>query len=174
MEAYIGEADRASHARFGPTDRNRVMYGPPGIAYVYLVYGMYDCLNIVTEPAGRPAALLVRAVEPVAGVAAMRAARLATALRRRRGVDPTAEAARLDRSAERALTAGPGLVAGAFGLDRSWTGTDLCDPDAPLRLESAPPGEAPGRIVAGPRIGVDYAGEPWTSRPWRFVLARGD
>lgn len=172
MEAYIGEADRASHARFGPTDRNRVMYGPPGIAYVYLVYGMYDCLNIVTEPAGRPAALLVRAVEPVTGVAAMRAARLAAALRRRRGIEPAAEAARLGRSPERALTGGPGLVAAAFGLDRSWTGTDLCDPEAPLRLEPAPPGEATRRIVAGPRIGVGYAGEPWTSRPWRLVLAR--
>lgn len=64
VEAYIGREDRASHARFGETDRNRVMFGPPGHAYVYLVYGMYDCLNVVTEPAGAPAALLVRAVEP--------------------------------------------------------------------------------------------------------------
>jgi DNA-3-methyladenine glycosylase len=55
VEGYIGEADRASHARFGRTARNAVMYGPPGTAYVYLVYGMHDCLNIVTEPAGRPA-----------------------------------------------------------------------------------------------------------------------
>ncbi|HTK44549.1 MAG TPA: DNA-3-methyladenine glycosylase, partial [Patescibacteria group bacterium] len=58
VEAYIGEDDRASHARFGRTARNAVMYGPPGIAYVYLVYGMYDCLNVVTEPEGRPAAVL--------------------------------------------------------------------------------------------------------------------
>ena len=75
VEAYIGEEDRASHARFGPTDRNRVMYGPAGTAYVYLVYGMHHCLNVVTEPAGRPAALLVRAVEPIDGIDAMRAAR---------------------------------------------------------------------------------------------------
>ena len=75
LEAYIGEHDRASHARFGRTDRNRVMYGPPGRAYVYLVYGMHDCLNIVTEPEGSPAALLVRAVDPLDGVAAMRDAR---------------------------------------------------------------------------------------------------
>src|SRR5690349_12389402 len=68
VEAYIGEDDRASHARFGTTDRNRVMYGPPGRAYVYLVYGMHDCLNIVTEPEGSPAALLVRAVAPIDGV----------------------------------------------------------------------------------------------------------
>ena len=79
VEAYVGEEDRASHARFGPTDRNRVMYGPAGVAYVYLVYGMHHCLNVVTEPAGRPAALLVRAVEPLEGIDAMRAARDALA-----------------------------------------------------------------------------------------------
>ena len=62
VEAYIGVDDRASHARFGPTARNRPMFGSPGHAYVYLVYGIYDCLNIVTEPAGSPAAVLVRAV----------------------------------------------------------------------------------------------------------------
>ena len=75
VEAYIGIEDRASHARMGPTPRNAVMFGPPGIAYVYLVYGMHHCLNVVTEPAPRPAALLIRAVEPVSGLAAMRAAR---------------------------------------------------------------------------------------------------
>ena len=67
LEAYIGEDDRASHARFGRTPRNRTMYGPPGHAYVYLVYGMYDCLNIVTEPAGRPAALVYPAHCPGRG-----------------------------------------------------------------------------------------------------------
>ena len=84
VEAYIGEDDRASHARFGRTARNAVMYGPPGIAYVYLVYGMYDCLNIVTEAEGGPAAILVRAVEPLEGATAMRAARVERLARRRR------------------------------------------------------------------------------------------
>lgn len=67
-EAYIGEEDQACHARFGPTPRARLLFGPPGHAYVFLIYGMYDCFNVVAEPDGRPAAVLVRAVEPDEGV----------------------------------------------------------------------------------------------------------
>ncbi|HSK51820.1 MAG TPA: DNA-3-methyladenine glycosylase, partial [Clostridia bacterium] len=127
LEAYIGEDDRASHARFGRTARNQTMYGPPGHAYVYLVYGMYDCLNIVTEPAGRPAALLVRAVEPLEGLDRMRAARTALhdARRRRRpaGVEGRAAARHIP---DARIASGPGLVAAAFGIDTSWTGRDMC------------------------------------------------
>jgi DNA-3-methyladenine glycosylase len=175
LEAYIGEEDLASHARFGRTVRNAVMYGPPGIAYVYLVYGMYDCLNIVTEPAGQPAALLVRAVEPVEGIEAMRSGRLAS-WRQRRKEPPTgeageAEAARLDGLPAERLASGPGLVAAAFGIDRTMTGLDLLDPDSPLRLEAAPPGEPRPAIETTPRIGIGYAGSPWTDVPWRFVVA---
>ena len=159
VEAYIGEEDRASHARFGPTDRNRVMFGPPGIAYVYLVYGMYHCLNVVTEPAARPAALLVRAVEPVTGVAAMRVARAAT--RPGIGTRPPPDAR---------LAAGPGLVCAAFSIDRAMTGLDLCDPASPLRLETAPEDEAPPAVEQTPRVGIDYAGEPWAAVPWRFLV----
>ena len=159
VEAYIGEDDRASHARFGPTDRNRVMFGPPGIAYVYLVYGMYHCLNVVTEPAPRPAALLVRAVEPVAGMVAMRAARAAT--RPGIGTRPPPDAR---------LAAGPGLVCAAFSIDRTMTGLDLCDPASPLRLEAAPVHEPAAHIEQSPRIGIAYAGEPWASVPWRFLV----
>lgn len=156
VEAYIGEADRASHARMGPTARNRVMFGPPGVAYVYLVYGMHHCLNVVTEPDGRPAAVLIRAVEPLDGVEAMRAAReerRATAV----------------RTPDARLAAGPGLVAAAFDIDRSCTGLDLCDPSSPLRLEPRPDDEAVPAIQATPRIGIAYAGEPWVTVPWRFV-----
>jgi DNA-3-methyladenine glycosylase len=175
VEAYIGHEDRASHARFGQTDRNRVMFGPPGHAYVYLVYGMHACLNVVTEPEGAPAALLVRAAEPLEGADRMRADRVARAAASRRATSPErarADRERIGRVPVSRLASGPGLVAAAFGLDTGWTGTDLCDPTAPLRLEAAPtPLEPQAAIVATPRIGIDYAAEPWASQPWRLSLA---
>jgi DNA-3-methyladenine glycosylase len=167
VEAYIGEDDRASHARFGRTARNSVMYGPPGVAYVYLVYGMYDCLNVVTEPEGRAAAVLIRAVEPVEGVDAMRAARVRhAAARARTGDDRAAISDRLTSLPAARLAAGPGLVAAAFDITRAETGLDLLDPRSSLRLAA---GEPPLRVEATPRIGIDYAAEPWRSQPWRFV-----
>ena len=174
MEAYIGEADRASHARFGPTPRNRIMYGPPGHAYVYLVYGMHDCLNVITEPLGAPAALLIRAVVPIEGVDAMRLDRVLRTGRGRRGW--TAEraersATRLARLPDDRLADGPALVTAAFGIDTRWTGVDLCYPRSPLRIETRPPGESI-RIATSPRIGIDYAGSPLTEQPWRFTIAR--
>jgi DNA-3-methyladenine glycosylase len=170
VEAYIGEDDAASHARFGRTARNAVMFGPPGIAYVYLVYGMHECLNVVTEPNGRPAAVLIRAVEPIAGIPAMREARLATVLRRAHTPDASLRAAaRIGALAPTGLTTGPGLVAAAFDITREHTGLDLFDPHAPLRIEAA---AAPTDIVATPRIGIGYAPEPWRSLPWRFVERR--
>ncbi len=176
-EAYAGPEDLASHARFGSPTRNAVMAGPPGIAYVYLVYGMYDCLNVVTGPTGRPGAVLIRAVEPLTGMEIMRAGRLAVGGHRRagrRGTGSTMDAAeRLMRVPDHALARGPGLVGACFGVDRSWTGTDLCAPDSPLHLEAGGTvgaGAQPGRIVAGPRVGVGYAGAPWDTVPWRFAL----
>lgn len=164
VEAYGGPEDAASHARFGPTARNRVMFGPPGIAYVYLVYGMHHCLNVVVGPPGRAAAVLIRAVEPLDGVAAMRDARAAARRPRSRGRSdprPTADAR---------LASGPGLVGQALGIDRTLTGIDLCDAASPLSLAmGAPPAAA--SVVATPRIGVDYAADPWTRMPWRLLLA---
>lgn len=173
LEAYIGLDDLASHARFGETARNRVMFGPPGRAYVYLVYGMYDCLNVVTEPAGAPAALLVRAIEPLEGIEAMRVDRIVRVTTRRRTLTPeraVSEADRLTALPSARLASGPGLVAAAFGLDTGWTGMDLCDPASPLRLEAAPPDDPLPEVVATARTGIDYAGEPWTGRPWRFIV----
>ena len=176
VEAYIGEADLASHARFGRTTRNAVMYGPPGIAYVYLVYGMHECLNVVTEPEGRPAAVLIRAVEALdaSSAAAMRAARAKRWLERQREPDPSriaAEQARLAALPNARIASGPGLVAAAFGLTRAETGRDLLDPAATIRIE---PGSPPARIEATPRIGIGYAAEPWRSRPWRFIDSDSD
>jgi DNA-3-methyladenine glycosylase len=131
---------------------------------VYLVYGMHHCLNVVTEPAGRPAALLVLAVEPIEGIEAMRAARDARAVARGRTAGDVRR-----RVPDARLTAGPALVAAAFDITRADTGVDLCDPASPLRLE-APVAEPPPRIRATPRIGIPYAGEPWTSLPWRLVV----
>jgi DNA-3-methyladenine glycosylase len=147
------------------------MFGPPGHAYVYLVYGMYDCLNVVTEPAGTPAAVLVRAVEPLEGIESMRVDRAvrAASRRRRSPADAAAEADRIERLAAVRLASGPGLVAAAFGLDTTWTGVDLCDPVSPLRLEERPADEAPPDIEATSRIGVAYAGPDWSDRPWRLI-----
>jgi DNA-3-methyladenine glycosylase len=167
VEAYIGLDDRASHARFGPTARNAVMFGRPGIAYVYLVYGMYECLNVVTEPEGRPAAVLIRAVEPVEGEAGLRAGRLAHALRRARTPAARFSAeARIRAVPASRLASGPGLLAAAFEITRVSTGEDLLDPTAALRLE---PGRPVAVTQATARIGIGYAPEPWRSLPWRFV-----
>jgi DNA-3-methyladenine glycosylase len=149
------------------------MFGPAGFAYVYLVYGMYDCLNIVTEPAGSPAAVLVRAVEPLKGIDEMRAARLRWTSRRRR---TNAAALDIERSRVTAIPAarlasGPGLVAAAFDIDRALTGLDLCDAASSLRLESRPAHEAAPLVAAGPRVGVAYAGADWAARPWRLAIA---
>jgi DNA-3-methyladenine glycosylase len=161
VEAYVGHDDLASHARFGCTKRNAVMFGPPGVAYVYLVYGMHHCLNVVTEPDGMPAALLVRAVEPIAGVDEMRAARLRFAAERSRARIEVMPAAR--------LAAGPALVCAAFSIDRADDGVDLCDATSELRLEIAADDDPP-IVQTGPRIGIDYAPEPWRGRPWRYFV----
>ena len=171
VEAYIGTEDQASHARMGPTDRNRVMFGVAGIAYVYLVYGMHHCLNVVTGPDGFPAAVLLRSVVVTEGGAAARAARLERAIAARRADrdDPDAAAARLGSVPDRGLAMGPANLAAAFGVDRSDTGVDLLDPGSRVRLELPPSNWPPVELVATPRIGVAYAGPEWGSRPWRFL-----
>ncbi len=142
VEAYRGADDPASHAAGGPTPRSAVMFGPPGRAYVYLIYGVHHCLNAVTEPEGEAGAVLIRAVEPLTGLATMA---------RRRGPAPGAGG----------LCDGPGKLCRAFGIDRGWDGESLAGP----RLIIRPGDRPPERVVAGPRIGVRTA----RGRPWRFV-----
>lgn len=152
-EAYAGPQDRASHARAGRTARTEVMFGAAGHAYVYLVYGMHHCLNVVCGPDGEAAAVLIRAVEPLSGLARMR---------ERRGPS---------RGPDARLAAGPARACQALGIDRGLSGLDLIT-DERLWLADDPSTEvAEQDIVSGPRIGVDYAGPDWAARPWRFGLA---
>ncbi len=152
-EAYAGPDDRASHARAGLTRRTAPMFGPAGHAYVYLVYGMHECLNVVAEQDGVAGAVLIRALEPIDGVDLMRT-------RRRRPADPVAR-----------LCAGPARLAQALGVDRQLNGHDLTA-GRRLWIEAPPNGREPAKsaISSGPRVGVAYAAEPWASMPWRFWL----
>jgi DNA-3-methyladenine glycosylase len=154
------------------------MFGQPGVAYVYLVYGMYDCLNVVTGPDGAASAVLIRAVEPLTGLERMRVDRLAVARRRRvarEGAGLERARAGLARVPDHRLASGPGNVAAAFGIDTSWTGTDLCSEASSLRLErdtADPADSAPdAAVTVGQRVGVGYAGPDWAARPWRWSIA---
>jgi DNA-3-methyladenine glycosylase len=144
-EAYIGPDDQACHASRGRTPRTEIMFGQAGHAYVYLIYGFHFMLNIVTEAIDMPAAVLLRAVEPSAGVELMQA---------RRGTQPL-----------RSLASGPGKLCQAFAIDRKPNGGDLCG-DV-IYLEDR--GEPAPKFVTTPRIGVEYAGK-WKRKPWRFLI----
>jgi DNA-3-methyladenine glycosylase len=172
VEAYGGPRDLASHARAGRTARNATMFGPSGRTYVYGVYGMHTCLNVVCGPADHASAVLVRAVEPRVGVAAMREARLAQALATRQSerAAPVRAAARVARLPVAQLASGPGNVGAAFSIEREDDGRDLLDRLSPLRLEARPAAEPRPEMASGPRIGVGFAGVEWASRPWRFWL----
>ncbi len=145
VEAYGGADDPASHAYRGRTARNRVMFGPPGHAYVYFTYGMHHCFNVVCGSPGRAAAVLVRSLVPLAGQAVMT---------RRRG---TTDAHRLAR--------GPGALARALGIDRRHDGADLSV--GPVWVADLPAARQGRRVERGPRVGIRLAAE----RPLRYWLA---
>jgi DNA-3-methyladenine glycosylase len=151
------------------------MFGPPGRAYVYFVYGMYHCLNVVTEPQDSPSAVLIRAVEPLSGLGEMRSARVEHAGRSRRAGAPEPECGHGPRQEHRLpsdhrLASGPGLVCAAFSITRADDGADLCDVSSDLRLEANDPAGFPPIVATSPRIGIGYASEPWRSYPWRFYM----
>ncbi len=155
VEAYLGEDDPASHAGRGRTPRSEIMFGPPGIAYVYLIYGMHHCLNFVTEDEGTAGAVLIRAMEPLAGRELM--------VRRRGLAGP--------KTRDRDICAGPGRLCRALGIDLNWNGISLV---AGLPSTSGGeirvfPGEGPpGGPAATPRIGIRQA----VDRPLRFIDSR--
>ncbi|MGA8498079.1 MAG: DNA-3-methyladenine glycosylase [Xanthobacteraceae bacterium] len=140
VEAYH-QTDPAAHSFGGPTSRNAVMFGPPGYVYVYRSYGIHWCVNFVCEPKGSAAAVLIRAIEPTVGLAAMR---------RRRGVTD-----------ERLLCSGPGRVCEALRITHAHNGLALDEPPFALfaRTDAV-------EVVAGPRIGITKAVE----KPWRYGL----
>jgi DNA-3-methyladenine glycosylase len=140
-ESYEAD-DPACHAYVGLTERTRVLFGPPGHAYVYLSYGIHSLLNAVAEPEGDAAAVLIRALEPTHGIELMRA---------RRGAKPDTD-----------LCSGPGKLTEALGIDLSDNEADLTR--EPFQL--TPPAKRP-EIVTGPRIGITKA----VDRPWRFCAA---
>ncbi len=147
-EAYIGEDDPACHAAAGLTRRTAPLYGPPGLAYVYLNYGIHFLLNAVTEAEGHPAAVLIRALAPEQGVDLMR--------ERRGVVAPTVDDAGLCR--------GPGNLTRALGVTLHQNGADLCG-GSPLWIEEGP--GPPGPLVWGPRIGIRVG----VDAPWRCAVA---
>src|SRR5262245_26986971 len=152
-EAYIGEGDPACHAAPGPTKRNRPLYGPPGRAYVYLNYGIHYLVNAVTEPEGAPAAILIRALEPLEGTDLVRRRRLRLREASRR---PTLAARLL---ADESLCRGPGNLTVALGINLKQNRCDLTS--GPLAIEDA--GISAGPLDWSPRVGIRVG----TDRQWR-------
>jgi DNA-3-methyladenine glycosylase len=143
-EAYIGEDDPACHASFGRTPRNEPLYGPPGLAYVYLNYGIHYLVNAVTEADGHPAAVLIRALQPLDGIALMTQRRARTG----RDVD------------EHDLCRGPGNLSRALGITLADNRVDLCG----RKLSIEDRGISIGKVARGPRVGIRVA----VDRPWRW------
>jgi DNA-3-methyladenine glycosylase len=149
VEAYFEDGDPAAHSAAGRTARTAVLFGPPGHAYVYFIYGMHSCLNISCEPTGQAGSILVRALEPLQGLAQMAVGRGLTA-----------------QAAPRLLTSGPGRLCQAFGITRAThNGIDLLSADSDLQLRDD--GYGAQSILATPRIGITKAAE----RPLRFLIS---
>jgi DNA-3-methyladenine glycosylase len=144
VEAYLGQNDQAAHAWRGITKRTEILFGPPGHAYIYFIYGMYECLNFIAEPAGRAGCVLIRALEPLTGIEQMRQRR------------PTAR--RIED-----LASGPGKLTQALGITRKLNGSDLVTGKIELRAFD---NETPPEIVVTPRIGITHCAD-W---PLRFLI----
>lgn len=155
VEAYLGVKDQASHARRGPTPRAAIMFGPPGHLYVYLIYGMHHCMNVVTERDGVAGAVLLRAAEPVAPVD---------------DLGPVPGQGPATRGPARPLS-GPGKLCAGLAITRAQNGLDLTASGLIIAADPRPAKQVgPLRRKRSARIGVDYAGA-WAGRPLRFYLS---
>ncbi|MDF2845245.1 MAG: DNA-3-methyladenine glycosylase [Herbinix sp.] len=153
-EAYMGVEDKAAHSYGGRrTSRVEVMYGSPGFSYIFLIYGMYCCFNIVTNEKEIPQAVLIRAVEPLEGTEWMAQRRFGKVFEE------------LTKSQRRGLTNGPGKLCGALSLDRSLNGIDLCGNE--IYVEESK--NQNFSVVTTKRVGIDYAEEA-KDYPWRFYI----
>ena len=149
-EAYVAFTDSASHAFRRRTERNSVMYGPPGLAYVYFVYGMHYMLNVITEGEGVPSAVLIRSLEPLEGKAEM--------IKRRQGSTGN-------------LTNGPARLCEAMAIERSLNSWDLTQgKDLWIEDHRTFP---PRAVHKGPRVGIGYAQKKDRAKPWRFSVEKG-
>ncbi|MEY8402078.1 DNA-3-methyladenine glycosylase [Oscillospiraceae bacterium 44-34] len=156
-EAYIGRMDKACHAyNYKRTPRTETLFAPPGTAYIYLIYGMYHCLNFVTEEEGEPAAVLIRGAVPAANGDIIAKNRFG------RKMDELTSYQRKN------FLNGPGKLCRGLSLTRAQNGLDLTRPTGGLYLRPGCPPD-PGRIHTGPRVGIDYAEEA-VSFPWRFWI----
>ena len=144
-EGYIGETDLGCHAKAGRTPRTQVMYGEAGHAYVYFTYGHHWMLNAVTEREGFPAAVLIRAIQPIEGVNVM--------LERRQGRD----------------TFGPGKLCQAMGISKGENTVDLTEAASDLWIEAGVKVHG-SAVTKSPRVGLNNVPEPWKSKPWRFLV----
>lgn len=149
-EAYMGESDPAAHSYKGKTERVAVQYGSSGTAYVYLIYGMYCCMNITSGPFGKPEVVLIRALQPLDGIDVM--------------------CGRRNTRDSRKLCSGPGKLCMALSISRSMNGCDLCSETGALHLES---GMRPDSISSSKRVNIDYAGSA-ADLPWRFTIDGND
>jgi DNA-3-methyladenine glycosylase len=153
VEAYLGEADLAAHAAAGKTERNSVLFGPPGYAYVYFIYGVYYCLNISCMPPGQAGCVLIRALEPVSGLREMAKARKLRDLEL------------ISRSDLRKLSSGPGRLCEALGITRQRdNGKDMVSRQSDLQVMDD--GFEAGEISVTPRIGITKSAE----MPLRYLL----
>jgi DNA-3-methyladenine glycosylase len=144
-EAYISQKDLACHAKAGLTSRTVPMFGPAGRAYVYFTYGNHWMLNAVTEKEGFPAAVLIRAIQPIEGIEVM--------MERRQGRD----------------TLGPGKLTQALGITKSENNVNLTEANSNLWIEAGIPVRDKS-VTIGPRVGLNKTPEPWLSKPWRFLV----